>query len=253
MVRSAPEPVEAVVFDWGGTLTPWHEVDIAESYRIYARGYDPNHGEDVAAALLAADNRAWSRGRAPHFRSTTLEALIEEAGLQPSGPRHDRAVRALLEFWEPHTYADPDALPLLTELRARPVRVGVLSNTVWPRGYHDEVFRRDGLLGLIDAAVYSSEIDVVKPHPEAFAAVLEALGGVPPERAVFVGDRLYEDVHGAQQAGMRAVLLPHSRPPASQLVDVDVTPDGVVHRLLDLLDLLDRPGPFDDPGDRAGT
>ena len=35
MVRSAPEPVEAVVFDWGGTLTPWHEVDIAESYRIY--------------------------------------------------------------------------------------------------------------------------------------------------------------------------------------------------------------------------
>jgi putative hydrolase of the HAD superfamily len=250
MVRSASEPVEAVVFDWGGTLTPWHEVDIAESYRTYARGYDQNHGEEVAAALLAADERALDRGRAPHFRSATLEAVIAEAGLRPGGPRHERAVQALERFWEPHTYADPDAVPLLTKLRNRAVRVGVLSNTVWPRGYHEEVFRRDGVLGLIDAAVYSSEIDVVKPHPGAFAAILEALGGVPPDRAVFVGDRLYEDVHGAQQAGMRAVLLLHSPPPPRPPVDVEVTPDGVIHRLLDLLEL---PGMFGDPASLAGS
>jgi len=236
----ASAPVEVVIFDWGGTLTPWHDVDVAQGYRAYALGYDAAHGEEVVAALMAAEHRAWTRGRAPAFRSSTLTGLVAEAGLDPAGPRHERGVRALQEFWEPHTYADPDALPLIAELRARGVGVGVLSNTVWSREYHEEVFRRDGLLGLINAAVYSCELEVVKPHPGAFAAVLSALGGVPADRALFVGDRLYEDVHGAQQAGMRAVLVPHSRPPTTQLVDIEVRPDGVANRLLDLLDLLDR-------------
>ena len=30
-------PVDAVVFDWGGTLTPWHEVDLPEQWRVVAR------------------------------------------------------------------------------------------------------------------------------------------------------------------------------------------------------------------------
>jgi putative hydrolase of the HAD superfamily len=57
---------------------------------------------------------------------------------------------------------------------------------------------------------------------------------------VYVGDRPFEDVHGAQLAGMRAVLVPHSDIPSSQQVPVDVTPDGVAHRLLDVLDIVDR-------------
>jgi putative hydrolase of the HAD superfamily len=38
---------------------------------------------------------------------------------------------------------------------------------------------------------------------------------------------------------MRAVLVPHSDIPATQQVPVDVHPDGVAHRLLDVLDLVD--------------
>jgi putative hydrolase of the HAD superfamily len=26
-----------VIFDWGGTLTPWHEVDVPEQWRVFAR------------------------------------------------------------------------------------------------------------------------------------------------------------------------------------------------------------------------
>jgi putative hydrolase of the HAD superfamily len=92
---------------------------------------------------------------------------------------------------------------------------------------------------LIDAAVYTSEIEWTKPHPAAFGAVLGALGGIPPEDAVFVGDRPWDDIAGAKGVGMRAVLLPDSEIPAYQEGPVRGEPDAVVSRLADVLPLVD--------------
>jgi putative hydrolase of the HAD superfamily len=100
------------------------------------------------------------------------------------------------------------------------------------------VFERDGVLDLIDADIYSSELEWTKPHPEVFRAAAAALG-VEPSEAVYVGDRLFEDIHGSQIAGMRAIWVPHSEIPVAQQVSVDVTPDAVAHELLDILDILD--------------
>jgi putative hydrolase of the HAD superfamily len=52
--------------------------------------------------------------------------------------------------------------------------------------------------------VFSSEVGFRKPDPRIFERVLEALG-VAPENALFVGDRLYEDVRGAGELGMTTV------------------------------------------------
>ena len=73
-----------------------------------------------------------------------------------------------------------------------------------------------------DAAVYTSEIAPAKPHPEVLRAALGAVDVDDLRRPVYVGDRPYEDVHGAQRVGMRAVLVPHSDIPADQQVPVDV-------------------------------
>ena len=96
----------------------------------------------------------------------------------------------------------------------RGIRIGVLSNTLWPRSEHERIFARDEVWPLIDGAVYSSEIAWTKPHPEAFRAALAAVGVDDPARAVFVGDRPFDDIHGAKAVGMRAVLVPHSDIPA---------------------------------------
>ena len=53
-------------------------------------------------------------------------------------------------------------------------------------------------------AVFSSETGKRKPHPAIFETVLARLG-VDPGRAVFVGDRRYEDVRGAKEVGMTTV------------------------------------------------
>jgi putative hydrolase of the HAD superfamily len=63
-----------------------------------------------------------------------------------------------------------------------------------------------------------------------------------PGRAVFVGDRPFDDIHGAKEVGMRAVLVPHSAIPPSQHGHTMGQPDAVVQRLLDLLDLVDQWG-----------
>ena len=244
-------PVEAVVFDWGGTLTPWHEVDLPEQWRVFAREVhgipvdspdvpqdDLDEAHRLADRILAVEAAAWREGRESH-RSAALADILDEAGVDPAHDRHLLALAAYRRFWEPHTHTDPQVRPLWEGLRERGIRVGVLSNTIWTREYHREIFERDGVLHLIDADVYSSEIEHVKPHPEAFRAACRALD-VEPARAVYVGDRMFEDVHGPQQVGMRAVWVPHSTIPANQRVEVTAVPDARAHELLDVLTIVDE-------------
>ena len=243
-------PVDAVVFDWGGTLTPWHEVDLPEQWRVFAREVHgiPVDSPDVSQAdldeahrladrILEVESAAWTRGRDEHT-SAALADILEAAGIDAAHDRHHLALAAYRGFWEPHTHTDPQVRPLWEGLRARGIKVGVLSNTIWSREYHQGIFERDGVLDLVDADLYSSELNHVKPHPEAFRAICRELD-VDPRRSVYVGDRIFEDVHGPQQVGMRAIWIPHSDIPANQRVEVTAVPDGRAHELLDVLALVD--------------
>ena len=243
-------PVDAVVFDWGGTLTPWHEVDLPEQWRVFAREVHgiPVDSPDVSQAdldeahrladrILEVESAAWTRGRDEHT-SAALADILEAAGIDAAHDRHHLALAAYRGFWEPHTHTDPQVRPLWEGLRARGIKVGVLSNTIWSREYHQGIFERDGVLDLVDADLYSSELDHVKPHPEALRAICRELD-VDPRRSVYVGDRIFEDVHGPQQVGMRAIWIPHSDIPANQRVEVTAVPDGRAHELLDVLALVD--------------
>jgi putative hydrolase of the HAD superfamily len=238
--RRAGAPVEAVIFDWGGTLTPWHTVDLTEQWRAFAATIhdDEREAEAFAARVMEVEAAAWARGRRTH-QSARMEEILAEAGHDLGHPHHTAAQAAYEEFWEPHTLTDPQVQPLWEGLRDRGIRVGVLSNTIWTREYHRGVLERDGVLHLVDGDVYSSEIDHVKPHPAAFLAAAAAVE-VEPTRAVYVGDRLFEDVHGPKQVGMRAIWVPHSDIPEVQRVQVDTAPDAEVHELLEVLDVVDR-------------
>ena len=224
--------VEAVIFDWGGTLTPWHDVDFeleAQALAAAVVGAD-----DTAAALLrGAGDAVWGRSR-DHHKSATVADLFDEAGLE-----HDASLlTGYRSFWEPHTHTDPDVVPLLEGLRQDGVKVGVLSNTVWPREWHEDFFRRDGVLDLIDGAVYTSEIPWTKPSPEAFRAAREAVGVDDPASCVFVGDRLFDDIWGAANAGMSTIHVPHSDIPREQVGHSEGEPDAVVERLSHVYDVV---------------
>jgi len=226
--------VDAVIFDWGGTLTRWHDVDFHEEALALAQAVVQTSDEPVDLAALAprlheANSTIWGRSR-DEQRSSTIDDLFTEAGLD-----HDpELLHAYYDFWEPHTTTDPEVGPLFDTLRRSGIKVGVLSNTIWPRAWHRGFFERDGVLDLIDADVYTSEIPWTKPAPEAFGAAVEALGLNDPTRCVYVGDRLFDDIWGARNAGLRSIHIPLSNIPRQQVGHSEGEPDAVVHALSEI-------------------
>jgi putative hydrolase of the HAD superfamily len=265
--------ITAVLFDWGGTLTPWHTIDARELWQAVVRdgkvlpavaavvapagqpdaaalsdvarlsdaGPDPEPEDEneaavrLSEALYAAEQEMWVRSRDEH-RSSTLADVCEAAGVALTADllaAHER-------HWEPHTYTDPEAAGVLAGLRERGLKVGLLSNTQWSREHHERILSRDGVLELFDGAVYTSEIPWTKPHPEAFRAAMDAVGVSDAAECVYVGDRLFDDIYGAQAAGMRAIHIPHSPIPASQIGHTVGEPDAVIQSLPELIPLLEN-------------
>jgi putative hydrolase of the HAD superfamily len=132
--------------------------------------------------------------------------LFTEQIIRGMGDNTERAYECAVEMtraWEhAHNFQIfEDVLPVLAELRARRLKLGLVSNT----GRNlDEFVAHHGLD--VDAAVSSGVHGKTKPHPTIFHAALERLAVVPVE-AVMVGDSIEDDVEGAKAAGMQGLLL----------------------------------------------
>src|SRR5438270_10453354 len=125
-------------------------------------------------------------------------------GMGGSGAAVDACARQIYDEWAAchHFELYEDAAPVLRQLNARGIRIGLISNSHRSLASFESHFE---LEGLIAASVSSSEHGLMKPHPSIFAAALQLLD-VRAEEAVMVGDNLRQDVEGAIRAGMRCVL-----------------------------------------------
>ena len=132
---------------------------------------------------------------------------------------------------------DPDALPLLESIRQRGIKTAIVSNTPWgspPSAWRNELARH-GLLERVDASVFCGDVGWRKPNPAPFRRALELIH-VAPADAIFVGDDARWDLVGAQNAGLRPVLI---RPSVVPVIEGSVG----INRLSDVLDLLDEGNP----------
>ncbi|HVL03118.1 MAG TPA: HAD family hydrolase [Acidimicrobiales bacterium] len=229
--------VEAVVFDWGGTLAEFVPLEMTDVWTLAARHLAPEREREVAERLCAVEARFWDR-TAGACRSATLADLVAEAsaelGLDVAEAVLEEAALGHLDAWTPHIRHFATAASALETLRRRGLRLGLLSNTHWPRAFHERFLARDGLAEFLDVRLYTSEMTHLKPHPSVFEAVLEALEVDDPATIVFVGDRPYDDIWGARRAGMRTVWVAndHAAP-------WDVVADAVVTDLADLPPVVD--------------
>ncbi len=130
---------------------------------------------------------------------------------------------------------EPEVLATLEELRRAGYRMGLVSNISLRPDLMRADLERMGLAQYLDATVFSSEVGVRKPDPRIFQEALDRLRVEPPE-TVFVGDRLYDDVSGAQAVGMRSVLTRQFR----QEDDPEYAPDAMIAHLSELPKALGR-------------
>jgi putative hydrolase of the HAD superfamily len=128
--------------------------------------------------------------------------------------------------------APEENLEVLRDLKQHGLKLGLVSNaTLLAEMMHQDI-ERLGIASYMDKAVFSSEVGVRKPHPAIFRTVLEAVG-VAPEEALFVGDRLHDDIWGAKQLGMKGVLTRQYR--REEVEEVKVHPDHLIDRLPELV------------------
>jgi HAD superfamily hydrolase (TIGR01549 family) len=227
--------VEAVIFDWGGTLTQWAPVELEDMWTVAAEHLERETGRDareLQRGLHAAELRMWDRVNKTHHAGTLVELLADASqalGLDVAAAVMSEVATRHLDAWTPHMTHHPDALDTLQRLHASGLKLGLLSNTHWPETFHEHFLERDGLAAFLHVRAYTSNMRHSKPHRETFLHVLERLG-VAPDKAVMVGDRPIDDVWGGQQVGMRGIWRPHDQsPPLGEVV-----PDAIIQHLSEL-------------------
>ncbi len=231
--------IDAVIFDWGGTLSEYADIELYDMWKLAAAHLARATGRsesELTAQLLAAELRYWEGVKSAQRTGTLHEILAAESsalGLDVSEAVVAETAQRHLDAWTPHIRHHADAAGALRALRGAGLKLGLLSNTHWPEAFHEHFLARDGLLELLDERAYTSTMSHSKPHKQAFLQVLSRLG-VAPERAVMVGDRPIDDVWGAQQLGMRGVWRPHPGSPPLE----HVVPDAVIQSLAELPALL---------------
>ena len=93
--------VEAVIFDWGGTLTPWMDMDGRSWWRIAARLVPEADVERIGGLLSAAEDELWRRARVEHASGTLAEVFAAAEVLDD-----DAAYAAHDQEWEYATFLD---------------------------------------------------------------------------------------------------------------------------------------------------
>lgn len=209
--------VDAVLFDWDGTLVNSADVSfrcfesvfggygIAFDRAAYAATYSPNWNRTYTAVGLPEDR--WSEADARWVESYCRETipLIE-------GARH--------------------AVGRLTK-----AGLTVALVTSGDRGRVERELAAHGLDRVFGVVVCGPDTAQKKPHPEALLLALERLG-VPPGRAVYVGDSP-EDVEMARNAGAWSIGVPGGFPNAAALERS--RPDLLAASLADVVNALIGP------------
>jgi putative hydrolase of the HAD superfamily len=175
-------------------------------------------------------NDTWSDdGRIEDYWRRYHGVMLERLGLEAGREMLDRilASQFAADAWEPY----PDVEPMLSEVRERGARIGIVSD--WGSNLRGIVAEL-GLDRYFDFVLPSGAVGVAKPNPAFFRMALDAVE-VEPADALMVGDSYRADVRGAWSAGMDAVWLDRRE-------GANITPDGEpipsdVHRIQGLDEL----------------
>ena len=204
-VNDRPAAVRAVLFDVDFTLVrPGPELG-PEGYRRLGE----RHGLvlDPARYEEARERAFEDLQRHPEFEhDDEIWVAFTERIIRGMGGDAETAYACAVEMtqaWELHHNFElyEDTLPVLAELRAHELRLGLVSNT----GRDLDAFVRHHRLD-VDVAIGSRAFGRTKPHASIFTTALERVD-VRPEEAAMVGDSPHDDIEGARALGMAAFLL----------------------------------------------
>lgn len=210
------ESIEAVVFDWDGTLV--------DSKRALVASYHATTTEVLGHPFPTA--------------AADIEEIVQMRGKESfdliAGGNRELSERIATVFHRHYTEQQrstlpfPGALETLASLRAAGLGIGVATSKARIR--LDLEAERTGIGALVDESISGDEVEQAKPDPEPVTEVIRRLG-TSPARTLYVGDGP-NDVLAAHRAGAIAVAVSFGFHPAQALA---AGPEHVIDRLGELL------------------
>jgi len=96
-----------------------------------------------------------------------------------------------------------DAIETLSHLKYEGCKIGLISDcsAEVPAIWKDTPFVK-----LIDVAIFSCLVGMKKPDPQIYQLTMNQLG-IRPQEGLYIGDGSSQELTGASQVGMQAVLL----------------------------------------------
>ena len=248
-------PVRGIIFDMGGTLLHYNAPNTGweDTEKLGARGvYHHLHTKDyILPPEEEAIETAWQhaismwKSIAENYNPAALKLhhqLHDLAQLWGTGKLSVKLVDAITQAYmtaiQGHVYPLDHAAETLRVLREKGYRVGLISNTVWPGSAHQNDLERFGLLPYLEHLIFSADVEAWKPYAKIFQLGMEALD-LKLDETIYVGDSLYFDVWGSQQAGLRSVWIEQERRWLPDGMD-DITPDATIKQLPDLVDVVSQ-------------
>jgi putative hydrolase of the HAD superfamily len=239
--------VRAVLFDFGHTLVDFARTEdalrvaygtVRERLTEWVEDRAPPEVDELVERIAGAVDDMVGRSYTERRLEELDQVALFEQAFTAIGYRlppdllyevaeidHDSFSRSLT--------APASTLETLAALRERGLRLGLISNlSLLPHKVRADLDVL-GIAPYLDAAAFSSEVGVRKPDARIFLHTLKELGE-DPAHAVFVGDRLNDDIVGAQAVGMRTILTREFR----QEDPTEVKPDAVVESLVEIPDVI---------------
>lgn len=242
--------IDAVIFDlddtlidWGGQAITWDQFFGPRTNRIHLYlsegGYNLPSPDEFYRVIDQATRDVWEEAKKTWVIPSIGDMLLEVfADLGVDIEQID--IDEILDIYDwgplPGVVPYQDTIQVLSEIRRRGYKIGLLTNSFLPMWMRDVELRAYDLLRFLDARISAADIGYLKPHPRIYQEMLKMLNTVP-ERAVFVGDRPKNDIAGANDAGLISVLID---PPHLERELNGVVPDYTIKALSELLPILDR-------------
>ena len=163
-----------------------------------------------------------------------VQTLLEEIKVKISA----EMFKELIDTWyqpfagELGIYEDTEST--LKALRQKGFRLAAITNSAWSGELIEGDLERFNIAHFFETVIVSSDIGCRKPDPVIFERVLRELG-LDASECIFVGDRLIEDIQGAQRIGMKAVLKGQNRQKTAGII-----PDAEIINLYEIIEVLEK-------------
>jgi HAD superfamily hydrolase (TIGR01509 family) len=175
--------------------------------------------KDFLNEYFRAD-KAYRRTLQETFRESLLDDIIRNVllSLGHRSPKLHLIVRGAVNegLTTRNAVWYPDAFQVLTILRKRGYKLGLITNTHWRLlDETEKEFKK-----FFDVITLSYEHGYAKPHPSIFSVTLRMLG-INANNCLHVGDDPIADVEGAKKVGMTTAFIKRGKRKANADIQIE--------------------------------